>query len=141
MSTLVTDRRAQTVSVERLPARVLFWGALLGVVLMVLGTGVYALGPGGRPDLVGVRSGPGSSHAAPPGVVFRSVGETLRALGHWPPDPAGVAAAGILLVLATPVAAVAVAVGAFLRNGDVRFAAIGLLVLAALIASFVLGVG
>jgi hypothetical protein len=128
MSALVTDRRAQTISVERLPARVLFWGALLGVVLMVLGTGVYALGPEGRPDLVGVRSGPESGHAAPPGVVFRSVGETWRALVHWPPDPAGVAAAGILVVLATPVAAVAVAVAAFVRAGDARFAAIGLLV-------------
>jgi uncharacterized membrane protein len=125
-------------AVERLPARVLLWGALLGVALMTLGTAVYALGGGVGPG-VAVSTGAGASSRST--MVLHSVDDTWRALRRRPVDPVAVATAGTLLLLATPILAVAAACVMFARAGDGRYVAVAAIVLAALLIGLMLGTG
>jgi uncharacterized membrane protein len=116
-------------TVERVAARVLLWGGMLGIALMVVATVLAAhamsgvgLSPDGRTD-----------------VRLVSPVEVARTLGRHPADPAALGALGVLTLLATPVAAVGATLPAFLLVGEVRYATIAALLLAALVASFVLG--
>ena len=54
-------------------------------------------------------------------------------------DPIAVIDLGILVLIATPVIAVLSATASLARRGDLRFTIVGLLVLAALVESFVAG--
>jgi uncharacterized membrane protein len=77
--------------------------------------------------------------AATPPHVFTSVGQVIAGLRHRPIDPLAVATVGLLALLATPVAAVVVAIPVFLRDGDRRYALISIFLAVALIGSLLLG--
>ena len=66
---------------------------------------------------------------------------SLAAVGHGLTvgDPLAIIALGLLILLATPVARVAVSIVAFALEGDRRYVVITTLVLLILLASFVLG--
>lgn len=130
-------------SLEAVLARVLFWGGLAGTALAVLGVVAHFViegleVPGREIARLVRREATGRSPH-----VFMSLPEVVRALGHAPHEPLAVSALGLVLLLATPVVAVAVAVVWFVRAGDRDYAAIAAIVLAMLLASVVLvgGVG
>ena len=108
---------------EVLASRVLFWGGGLSMVLMTLGL-VGALWTG-----------------VPLAVTYASVGQVARALAQWPVEPFAVVAAGILVLLITPVAGVAALLVVFARARDREYAAISTLILGALVLSLLLATG
>ena len=73
--------------------------------------------------------------------VFVSLPQLARAFGRRPPDPVALITAGIVLLLATPGAALVVALIAFLRGRDRTYAVICAALLAALVCGFALNVG
>ncbi|MBM4439720.1 MAG: DUF1634 domain-containing protein [Candidatus Rokubacteria bacterium] len=109
---------------EVVAARVLFWGGVASVALMALGiAGALWLGAG-----------------LP--IVYSSVAQVATALGRWPVEPFAVVAAGILLLLVTPVLSVVGVLVVFLAEGDRRYAGISAVLLLALCASLlVVGAG
>ena len=114
---------------------------MLSGLLVLFGLVLY-MGQGGLHGHVldlqrPTRPGP----AARPAGVFVSLGQVLGALSARPLDPAAVIALGLVLLLITPVLGVAVAVPAFLREGDRRYAVIAVIVLSMLIGSLLLAGG
>lgn len=73
--------------------------------------------------------------------VFVSLPQIAHALGRWPPEPVAVIAAGIVVLLATPGAALVAALVAFARAGDRRYVAICAALLVALVCGFFLHAG
>jgi uncharacterized membrane protein len=120
--------------VEYLVARVLLVGGLLGLGLIVLGLGLYAT-HGGFHQHVLLLTRPAGD--APPGVFtsLRQIGVGLR---HRPIDPLALSALGLVLLMATPGAAVTLAIPGFLAVRDFRYATIAALVLAMLLVSLLL---
>jgi hypothetical protein len=126
---------------ERVAARVLFWGAVLGIAVMAAGLGGAVLATGAALDRA-----PRERHArglvGPPAIApVTSLPHVLRSAAHHPTDPAAIAPLGVLTLLVTPIAAVAATIPAFLIDGDRRYAAIATLLLLALSASLWLGHG
>jgi uncharacterized membrane protein len=115
-------------TVDRIVARALTWGGLLSVSL-ILG-GVVAAG------LLGQLATPGH-----PAEIFTSLGDIRRALALHPPHALAVTALGLVCLLATPVAAVGLAIPAFWRDGDRLYAAIAATVLAMLLVSLGVSAG
>lgn len=126
-------------AVEILVGRVLFWGGLLSITIILLGLGLYAdrgglrVDPGGLAQLLQYRQG------EDPPEVFTSVPEIARGLSHRPIDPLALDALGLTLLLATPVLAVAVAIPAFVWAREYRYALIASAVLIILVVSFFVG--
>jgi uncharacterized membrane protein len=108
-------------NVEDSVARVLLWGGLIGVLLMVSGVAGQALG------------GPGSDMAA-----TVSLSQICRGLSRRPWDPVAVTTLGIVVLILTPVVGVALATASFWWRGDRRYAAVAGIVLGALLTSFLL---
>ena len=139
----VAHHETSLLQVEGLVARVLFWGGLISIALVVLGLGLYA-GHGGfhahRLDLH--RAVRPERHAHVP-EVFVSLTEVFRGLAARPIDPVAIIALGLVLLLVTPVLGVALAIPGFLAVGDRRHAAIAATVLAMLVLGALLtgGVG
>jgi uncharacterized membrane protein len=123
--------------VEHLVARTLLAGGLVGVVLIVLGGGIYAAHGGFHHHVLQLTRPPG---AAPPGV-FASVRQVGEGLGGQPMDPLALTALGLVALMATPIIAVALAVPGFLHAGDYRYATIAAFVLALLVVSLTLAGG
>ena len=73
--------------------------------------------------------------------VFTSLVGIRRGLAQWPADPVALTALGMVMLLITPVFAVAVMLPAFARHGDLRYASISAALLAALVLSFFFGNG
>jgi uncharacterized membrane protein len=118
---------------ERLVARVLLVGGVLGIAVIVLGLGLYASQGGFRPHVLRVdRPLPGE-----PGV-FVSIRQVVDGMRRHPVDPLAVSALGLVLLMATPGLAVAVAIPAFVAARDFRYAGIASLVLAMLLVSLLL---
>lgn len=118
---------------ERLVARVLLVGGLFAIALIVLGLGLYAGQGGFRHHVLRVdRAVPGE-----PGV-FVSVRQVINGIRRHPVDPLAVSALGLVLLMATPGLAVAVAIPAFVTARDFRYAGIASLVLAMLLVSLLL---
>jgi uncharacterized membrane protein len=118
---------------ERLVARVLLVGGLLGIALIVVGLGLYASQGGFHAHALRVdRLVPGE-----PGV-FVSVRQVVDGMRRHPVDPLAVSALGLVLLMATPGLAVAVAIPAFVAARDYRYAGIAALVLAMLLVSLLL---
>lgn len=118
---------------ERLVARVLLVGGLLGVALIMLGLGLYAGRGGFHHHVLRVdRVVPGE-----PGV-FMSARQVVNRIRQRPVDPLAVSALGLLLLMATPGVAVALAIPAFVATRDYRYAGIASLVLAMLLVSLLL---
>jgi uncharacterized membrane protein len=128
-------------TVERVVSGVLFWGGVLGIALMLVGL----LGVVARAGLHGTTWDPGevmdqrgAGHAA---HVFTSVAQVGEGLRRRPIDPLAIAAVGVLVLLATPIAATATAIPAFLLAGERSYAAIAALLVSALAASLLVGGG
>lgn len=118
---------------ERLVARVLLVGGLLGITLIVIGLGFYASQGGFHAHVLRVdRLVPGA-----PGV-FVSVRQVVDGMRRHPVDPLAASALGLVLLMATPGLAVAVAIPAFVAARDYRYAGIAALVLAMLLVSLLL---
>jgi len=117
--------------VERLVARVLLWGGLLSISLVLAGLVFYAIA--GHPN---AREIVGRSVD-----VFASLGDVRRALAQRPPDPLAITALGLVCLLVTPALGVAAALVAFWRAGDRLYAGIAAGVLGMLVLSFALAAG
>jgi uncharacterized membrane protein len=124
--------------VEALVARVLLWGGLLSVALVLLGLALYGAHGGFHGHVLRLERMPAGQH--PPGV-FASAAEVVRGLRTRPADPLALTALGLVLLLATPVLGVAVAIPAFLARGDYRYAAIAATVFSMLVVSALLAGG
>ena len=119
---------------ERVVARLLSWGGMLGVALMVAGVATHVESPH--------RQSPGGdgvsrveSRVGPPA----SLDAIHRALREWPPDPLGVADVGIAVILATPIVGVGAAAAAFWFGGDYRYVLVAGTVLAVILMSIAAG--
>jgi len=109
----MTDER-----LEQIVGRLLWWGVALSAVVVLAG-GVWHLA---------------ANHAAPANYrVFRHTAWSIRSL----PPPEALILAGLLLLIATPVARVAFALIAFALERDRIFVAISLVVLAVLVVGLV----
>jgi len=126
-------------TVEILVSRLLFWGGFLSIAVCFLGLALY-VGEGG---LKGSAGDAGqllrSREAGRPAQVFTSLADISRGLSRRPVDPLALAVLGLSLLLATPVLGVALAIPAFLRARDHRYAIISGIVLAILVVSFLVG--
>jgi len=128
-------------AVEVLISRVLFWGGLLSIAVGLLGLALY-VGEGGlKSGAVDVDQLLRARHAGRPAQVFTSLADISRGLSGHPANPLALAVLGLLLLLATPVVGVALAIPAFLRVRDHRYVVIAGIVLVILIVSFVVGRG
>jgi len=127
--------------IERLIARVLFWGGLLGVALMLVGLLLWALQGGLQSHVLEVRRTIRSGRSDRPPGVFVSLPEVTGSLTARPPDPLAVVALGVVVLLGTPVVGVAAAIPAFLRSGERRYAAVAGIVLSMLLANLLLAGG
>jgi uncharacterized membrane protein len=125
------SRLRASFSVEHLVSRILMFGGLLGIGLVLLGLVLYAAHGGFRHHVLDLTRRP-ASH--PPGV-FVSVRQVTGGLASRPIDPLALSALGLLLLMVTPAVAVATALPAFWWTGDRRYALIALVVLAMLALS------
>src|SRR5581483_9808685 len=103
--------------VEHLVARVLLGGGLLGLALIAVGLGLYAL-HGGFHDHVLALTRPAGAPAAP--GVFVSIRSNLVGAGQRPVAPHAVGARGMSVHMATPGGAVTPATPRILPTGDAR---------------------
>jgi uncharacterized membrane protein len=115
---------------ETLAARILFYGGVTAILLMLLGiTGFLVIH--GLPSATAARGVPSpDAH-----VIYTSLADVGRALARWPAEPLAVVAAGILVLLATPVVSVVAVFSVFAGAGDRRYAAIAAIVIGALLVS------
>ena len=133
--------RASVAGMERRIARVLLWGGLLGGFLMLLGVAVYAVNGGFAGHLIEIQRLTRPGRGSHPPTVFVSLSEIAHGLRARPVDPLAIVALGLVVLLATPVLGVAVAIPSFVRNADRRYAAIATIVLSMLLISAFLAGG
>lgn len=122
----MTDQR-----LEEMVGKLLRAGVLISAVIVFVG-GVWWLAEAG-----GSASSYRQFHQEPP--ELRHIGALLKSLAH--PRPEGVIELGLLLLIATPVARVVLALVGFALEGDHTYVAITLAVLAILVYSLVLPFG
>ena len=126
--------------VERIVSRILWWGGVASIALMLIGLVSYAVQVGIGSEGFDVPRAIEHREAGPPPHVFTSVPQVLDGA----PSVAGRSAGGrrggtARAGLATPVAAVVVSIPVFLSEGDRRYALISTLLAAALIGSLLMG--
>jgi uncharacterized membrane protein len=126
-------------AVERVVSRILWWGGVASIVLMLAGLVSYAVQVGVGSESFEIPRGLERGQATRPPHVFTSAAQVLDGLRRRPIDPLAVATVGLLALLATPVAAVVVAIPVFLSQGDRRYALISAFLAVALIGSLLLG--
>jgi uncharacterized membrane protein len=115
---------------ETLAARILFYGGVGAIVLMLLGITGFLW-------IHGVPSAPAARGAPSPDahVIYTSVADVGRALARWPAEPLAVVAVGILMLLATPVVSVVAVFSVFAGAGDRRYTVITAMLIVALLVS------
>ncbi|HEY4579781.1 MAG TPA: DUF1634 domain-containing protein [Candidatus Acidoferrales bacterium] len=127
---------------EILVGRVLFWGGLLSILVVLSGFGLHLLrgAAEGNYDVVGEVTGPSSASAGnhAPGV-FVSGAQIIQGLRRRPIDPLAIIALGLVMLLATPVLAVGLAVPAFAVIRDYRYLVISLIILGILAVGLLSG--
>jgi len=128
-------------AVERIVSRILFWGGAVSVAVMLIGLASYAVRVGVQGEALSVGRGVQSREAGDAPHVFISVRRVVEGLRHRPMDPLAIAAVGILALLATPVAAVVVAVPIFFATYDKRYGVVATVLAVALIGSLLIGGG
>lgn len=124
------------VTAETLVARLLFWGGVASVTLMLAGLvdlEAHAL-TGGHP--LDVRRVVENRQAGRSVDVFVSLPQLARGLGHWPPEPVAIMTAGIVVLLLTPAMGLAAALVGFAQERDRAYAIISTLLILALLAGF-----
>ena len=126
---------------ERLVSRVLFVGGLVSLTVLLSGLVVYAAAGGARGQATDVHRMLTHEATGRPSAVYSTLGEIARGVTRRPPDPLAVIALGLVVLAATPVAALAAAVVGFAREGDRDYAVIASFVLAVLLVSFTLSGG
>jgi uncharacterized membrane protein len=126
-------------AVERLVSRILLWGGLLSVGLVLAGLVIYTVE--GQPHAREIVRVVHNREAGRAVDVFTSLADVRRALAQRPPEPLAITALGLVALLATPVVGVAAAIPAFWHAGDRSYAAIAAVVLAMLLFSFALAGG
>ena len=131
---------ADSRKLEVLVGRVLFWGGLLSIVIVLTGFGLHLLAGAARVnhDVVAEVTGPASGRGQAPGV-FVSGAQIIQGFGRRPFDPLAIIALGLVMLLATPVLAVVLAVPAFAGIRDYRYLVISLVILGILAAGFLIG--
>jgi len=127
---------SRPVAIERIIARILTFGGLFSIALVLGGLVVYAAA--GHPQAREIVRVVHNREAGRAVDVFTSLGDVWRALAQRPPDPLAITALGLVCLLVTPVLGVAAAAVAFWRSGDRDYAAISGIVLAMLVLSFAL---
>ncbi len=132
------EKQRRVAGVERLIAQLLLWGGLLSAILVLFGVGLYAARGGFQGPVSELQRLTRPERASHPTDVFVSLPEVLHGLAARPVNPLAVIALGQVLLLMTPVLAVAAAIPAFLRDGDGRYAAVAGIVLSMLLASLLL---
>jgi uncharacterized membrane protein len=126
-------------TVERVVSRILWWGGVASLALMLIGLIGHSVQVGVVSEGFEIPRAVSRGGAATSRHVFTSVGQVVAGLRHRPVDPLAVATVGLLALLATPVAAVVAAIPVFLRTGDRRYALIATFLAVALIGSLLLG--
>ena len=127
--------------VETLIARLLLWGGLLSIALILLGLALYAGHGGFRGHVLELHRVVRPERQDHPAQVFVSLADVLRGLKARPVDPLAVIALGLVLLLMTPVLGVALAIPGFLAASDYRYTAIAGIVFAMLVVSVLLAGG
>jgi uncharacterized membrane protein len=114
---------------EALAARILFFGGVIAVVLMVFGITGFVWSHGFSAAM--------SARGATPGahIIYTSLAEVGRALTRSPAEPLAVVAAGIVVLLATPMVSVVAVFSVFAGSGDRRYAIIAAVLIVALLVS------
>jgi uncharacterized membrane protein len=112
-----------------LASRILFLGGVVAVLVIALGIAGFLWSHG-----MAAASARWAA-TANPHVIYTSVADVVRALSRWPVEPLAIVAAGVLLLLATPVVAVVAVFSVFTGTGDRRYAAICAVLIAALLVS------
>jgi uncharacterized membrane protein len=110
---------------DRIISRLLRWGLLMSASLVLAGAVLYLVRHGGETAAYRVFRGQPRSFREVHGILA----ETARFRGR------GFIMAGLILLVATPVARVAFSVLAFIRERDRVFVAVTLFVLAVLVGS------
>jgi uncharacterized membrane protein len=126
-------------AVERLVSRILWWGGVASLALMLIGLLGHAVQVDVGTDRFEIIRGADRQRTAAPPHLFTSVGQVVAGLRQRPVDPLAVATVGLLALLVTPVAAVVSAIPVYLSNGDRRYALITTFLAVALIGSLLLG--
>lgn len=126
-------------AVERAVARVLLCGGLLSVSIMLIGLTVYAAQ--GHPHVREAVRVVQNREVGRAVDVFTSLADVGRGLRQRPPDALAIATLGLLCLLTTPLAGVAVATVYLWQENDRTTALISAGVLAMLLVSVALAVG
>lgn len=129
------------INVERAVSRVLLIGGSLAVMLMLVGLVTLQIRAARTAHPLDVAHVVENREAGRSVDVFVSLPQLARALARRPPDSVALITAGIVLLLATPGAALVVALIAFQRVRDRAYAVICAVLLAALVCGFLLNVG
>jgi hypothetical protein len=141
---------------EILASRILFWGGLLSIALMVIGMWGVPVGTWGAPggsDSTSTWGAPGAPQApherpsggaagplerpvaAKPRAVYTSIGQVVAAVARRPVEPLAIVASGILLLLVTPFASVVAVFVVFVVAGDRKYAGVAAVLIGALLVS------
>jgi uncharacterized membrane protein len=126
---------------EPIVARLLLVGGVMSIALMLGGLIAFAVHGGADGAALDLQRLLANRAEARSAQTFVSIGDIRRGLAHRPVDPLAVTAAGVVVLLLTPVAGVAGALVAFARAKDRTYATVAGVLLAALLVSFLLGGG
>jgi uncharacterized membrane protein len=131
----------ETRMLEILVGRVLLWGGLISILVVLAGFGLHLLrGPVEmNSTLVNDVTGPSSAAGGRAPGVFVSGSEIIAGLRRRPIDPLAIIALGLVMLLATPVVAVILSVPAFAAIRDHRYVAISFIILCILAVGFFIG--
>lgn len=127
--------------IERAASRILLLGGSLAVALMLVGLVTLEIRAARTAHPLDVAHVVENREAGRSIDVFVSLPQLARALGRRPPAPVAIITAGIVVLLATPGAALVVALLAFARLRDRAYAAICAALLVALVCGFLLNLG
>ena len=119
-------------AIDRSLAVVLRWGVIVSAVIIVLGIALFIGRSGIRVILLAPPGIPPGTHTNP--TSLQAVLQNLN-----PRHPSAITDLGLLVLIATPATAVAIATAAFGIDRDWTYFIIGVFVFALLIVSFVLG--
>jgi uncharacterized membrane protein len=120
---------------EILIGRVLFWGGLASILIIVLGFSLHLFRGAAAMDEAMIRALMDTGTGAGAPGAFVSDAQILEGLRR-PADPLAIVAFGLVLLLATPVAAVLVSLPALIRMRDFCYLTISLFILAILAAGY-----
>jgi uncharacterized membrane protein len=119
-------------TIEASISPVLRYGVLIAAALILAGVVLFVFTGGARAILLSPQALPANPEADPASV--RAVLDALT-----PPQPAAITDLGLLILMGTPVAGVAVAALAFARRRDWMYVALAVYVLVMLAIGFAVG--